>query len=76
MKINGHFLDLKDSYLFATVGRKTTEYKKAHPDKDVIRLSIGDVTLPLVPAVIKAMHDAKLSRATVPTSTATATKNS
>ncbi len=58
MKINGHFLDLKDSYLFATVGRKTTEYKKAHPDKDVIRLSIGDVTLPLVPAVIKAMHDA------------------
>ena len=58
MKINGHFLDLKDSYLFATVGRKTTEYKKAHPDKDVIRLSIGDVTLPLAPVVIKAMHDA------------------
>ncbi len=58
MKINSHFLDLKDSYLFATVGRKTTEYKKAHPDKDVIRLSIGDVTLPLAPVVIKAMHDA------------------
>lgn len=51
MKINGNFLKLKDSYLFATVGRKTTEYKKAHPDKEVIRLSIGDVTRPLAPVV-------------------------
>ncbi len=58
MKINENFLNLKDSYLFATVGRKTTEYKKAHPDKDVIRLSIGDVTLPLAPVVIEAMHKA------------------
>lgn len=58
MKINGNFLNLKDSYLFATVGRKTAAYKKAHPEKDVIRLSIGDVTLPLAPAVIRAMHTA------------------
>ena len=58
MKINRHFLDLKDSYLFATVGRKTTEFKKAHPEKSVIRLSIGDVTRPLAPVVVKAMHDA------------------
>ena len=58
MKINENFLNLKDSYLFATVGRKTTEYKKKHPDKDVIRLSIGDVTLPLAPVVIEAMHKA------------------
>ncbi|HIZ63593.1 MAG TPA: LL-diaminopimelate aminotransferase [Firmicutes bacterium] len=58
MKINGNFLKLKDSYLFATVGRKTTEYKKAHPDKEVIRLSIGDVTRPLAPVVIEAMHKA------------------
>ena len=40
MKVNEHYFELKDSYLFATVGRKTAEYKKAHPDKDVIRLSI------------------------------------
>ena len=58
MKINGNFLKLKDSYLFATVGKKTTEYKKAHPDKEVIRLSIGDVTRPLAPVVIEAMHKA------------------
>ena len=58
MNINANFLRLKDSYLFATVGRKTTEYKKAHPDREVIRLSIGDVTRPLAPAVIAAMHKA------------------
>lgn len=58
MKINENFFNLKDGYLFATVGKKTTEYKKAHPEKSVIRLSIGDVTLPLAPIVVKAMHDA------------------
>ena len=58
MKINENFLNLKDSYLFATVGKKTTAFKNAHPDKDVIRLSIGDVTLPLAPVVIDAMHAA------------------
>lgn len=58
MKINTNYLNLKDSYLFATVGRKTTEYKKAHPDRDVVRLSIGDVTRPLAPVVIEAMHKA------------------
>lgn len=58
MKINEHFLELKDSYLFATVGRKTAEYKKAHPEKDVIRLSIGDVTRPLAPVVTEAMKRA------------------
>lgn len=58
MKINENYLNLKDSYLFATVGRKTAAYKAAHPEKDVIRLSIGDVTRPLAPAVIEAMHKA------------------
>lgn len=58
MKINRNFLNLKDSYLFATVGAKTAAYKKAHPDRNVIRLSIGDVTRPLAPAVIEAMHRA------------------
>ncbi len=58
MKINSNFLNLKDSYLFATVGRKTTAFKAAHPEKKVIRLSIGDVTRPLAPVVIEAMHRA------------------
>lgn len=58
MKINSEYLKLKDGYLFATVAKKTKEYKEAHPEKKVIRLSIGDVTLPLAPAVIDAMHKA------------------
>ena len=58
MKINENYLNLKDSYLFATVGRKTAAYKAAHPDKEIIRLSIGDVTRPLAPVVIEAMHKA------------------
>ncbi len=58
MKINSNFLNLKDSYLFSTVGRKTAAYQAAHPEKKVIRLSIGDVTRPLAPVVIEAMHKA------------------
>ncbi|MCI6245776.1 MAG: LL-diaminopimelate aminotransferase [Eubacterium sp.] len=58
MKINSNFLKLESSYLFSTVARKQREYQAAHPDKEVIRLSIGDVTKPLVPAVIEAMHKA------------------
>ena len=58
MKINENFLKLKDSYLFATVGRKTAEYRAAHPEKEIIRLPIGDVTLPLAPVVIETMHRA------------------
>lgn len=58
MKINEHYLELEDSYLFSTVARKQREYQQAHPEKKVIRLSIGDVTLPLAPVVIKTMEDA------------------
>ncbi|MBO4704245.1 MAG: LL-diaminopimelate aminotransferase [Spirochaetaceae bacterium] len=58
MKINKNFLDLEASYLFSTVGRKAREFIAAHPDADVIKLSIGDVTRPLCPAVIDAMHKA------------------
>lgn len=58
MKINEHFLELKDSYLFAKVGQKTAEFKAKHPDKKVIRLSIGDVTRPLAPVVVRAMQKA------------------
>ena len=58
MKVNDNFLKLEGSYLFSTVARKQREYQQAHPDKEVIRLSIGDVTKPLAPAVIEAMHKA------------------
>lgn len=46
-KANENYLKLPGSYLFSTVGRKQREYSAAHPDKKVIRLSIGDVTQPL-----------------------------
>ena len=58
MKINENFLKLEGSYRFATVARKQREYPQARPDKEVIRLSIGDVPKPLAPAVIEAMHKA------------------
>lgn len=58
MKINKNFLDLEESYLFSTVNRKTREFAASHPDADIIKLSIGDVTRPLCPAVIDAMHKA------------------
>ncbi|MBQ0163415.1 MAG: LL-diaminopimelate aminotransferase [Treponema sp.] len=58
MKINKNFLDLEQNYLFSTVGKKQREYQAAHPEADVIKLSIGDVTKPLAPVVIEAMHKA------------------
>ncbi len=58
MKINENYLNLKDSYLFATVNRKAREYQAANPDKKVIKLGIGDVTIPLCSAVTEAMHKA------------------
>ena len=57
-KINDNYLKLPGSYLFSTVGRKQREYEAAHPDKKVIRLSIGDVTQPLAPVIIDALHKA------------------
>ncbi|MCR5685300.1 MAG: LL-diaminopimelate aminotransferase [Lachnospiraceae bacterium] len=56
--INRNYLKLQGSYLFSKIGRKIREYEAAHPDKKVIRLGIGDVTQPLVPAVIEALHSA------------------
>ena len=58
LHINGNFLKLPGSYLFAETARRTKEYGIAHPEKQIIRLGIGDVTQPLVPAVIAAMHRA------------------
>ena len=58
MKINQNFLQLKESYLFSVIAKKIREYKTGNPDKEIIRLGIGDVTLPLVPAVVQAMQNA------------------
>ena len=56
--INDNYLELQDSYLFSTIAKKVNEFVAAHPEKKLIRMGIGDVTRPLVPAVLKAMHDA------------------
>lgn len=56
--VNENFLKLTPSYLFSDIAKKVAAYKKANPDKRVIRLGIGDVTQPLAPAVIEAMHKA------------------
>ncbi|MCT6923979.1 LL-diaminopimelate aminotransferase [Metasolibacillus sp.] len=58
MNINQHYLELQDSYLFSLVTKKVNAYKEKNPSKEVIRLGIGDVTLPLVPAVVEAMQKA------------------
>lgn len=54
--MNENFNNLVPNYLFAEVAKRTNEFIKANPDKRVIRLGIGDVTLPLAPAVIDAFH--------------------
>lgn len=58
VKINENYLKLQDSYLFSTIAKKVADFQEKHPDKKVIKLGIGDVTLPIIPAVIKAMHQA------------------
>ena len=58
MQINQNFDNIAQSYLFSTVAKKQREFQAAHPEADVIKLSIGDVTRPLVPAVIDALHAA------------------
>jgi LL-diaminopimelate aminotransferase len=57
-KFNENYLNLKESYLFSDIAKRVSAYQEANPDKKVIRLGIGDVTLPLAPSVIKSMHDA------------------
>ena len=58
LKPNMRYAKLKDSYLFNTIYRKTNEYLAANPDKKVLRMGVGDVSLPLCDAVIQALHDA------------------
>ena len=56
MKLNKHYTELNESYLFSTIARKVREFQAANPERDVIRLGIGDVTLPLAASVTEAMH--------------------
>ncbi|MCU0609093.1 MAG: LL-diaminopimelate aminotransferase [Chitinispirillaceae bacterium] len=58
IRINENYLKLKSSYLFSEIARRVTEFQLAHPDKEILRLGIGDVTLPLPPACIRALHAA------------------
>jgi LL-diaminopimelate aminotransferase len=57
-RINDNFRKLAAGYLFPEIGRRVRSFAEANPDADIIRLGIGDVTLPLAPAVVSAMHDA------------------
>ena len=57
LKINANYLELQGSYLFSTIAKKVREFTAANPDKKIIRLGIGDVTQPLTPTIIKALHD-------------------
>lgn len=57
-KVNDNYLKLPGSYLFSTIGKKVAAYSAANPDKKIIRLGIGDVTQPLAPAIIDALHGA------------------
>jgi LL-diaminopimelate aminotransferase len=55
--INENYLKLQAGYLFPEIGRRVREFVAANPDKKVIRMGIGDVTQPLVPAVVEAFHE-------------------
>ena len=57
-KVNEDYLKLPGSYLFSNIAKKVNAFAEANPDKKIIRLGIGDVTLPLCPAVIEALHSA------------------
>lgn len=58
MKPNYYYQDVAETYLFSNIAKKVSAYTEQNPDKKVLRLGIGDVTLPLAPAVIQAMHEA------------------
>ena len=57
IKINENFLNLQDSYLFSTIAKKVSEFQNNNPDKKIIKLGIGDVTLPLAPACVEAKRN-------------------
>ena len=57
-KVNDNYAKLPGSYLFSEIARRTAAYQEANPQAKLIKMGIGDVTRPLVPAVIEAMHAA------------------
>lgn len=57
-KVNDNFQKLPGSYLFSTIAKKVNAYQQANPEKELIRLGIGDVTQPIAPAIIEALHGA------------------
>ena len=56
--INRNYENLKENYLFAEISKRVKAYETAHPEADIIRMGIGDVTRPLPPAVVKALEEA------------------
>lgn len=67
VRINDNFEKLPESYLFSTIARKVKEYRESHPGCEIISLGIGDVTLPIVPAVLTAMQNAVADQGAVET---------
>lgn len=57
-KVNENYLKIQGNYLFSTIAKKVNEFSAQNPDKEVIRLGIGDVTQPLAPVLIQALQDA------------------
>lgn len=57
-QINENYQKLPGSYLFSTIAKKVNAFTQANPDKNIIRLGIGDVTQPIAPAIIEALHKA------------------
>ena len=55
-KVNDNYLKLPGSYLFSTIAKKVNAFTAANPQAEIIRLGIGDVTQPIAPAVIEALH--------------------
>ncbi|MFR0987492.1 MAG: hypothetical protein ACLSFZ_14160 [Frisingicoccus sp.] len=56
-KLNENYQNLKESYLFVEIAHRVAKYAEANPDKKIIRLGIGDVTLPLEPLAIEGLHE-------------------
>ena len=57
-RVNENYQKLPGSYLFSTIGKKVAAYQNANPEKQIIRLGIGDVTQPIAPVIVEAMHKA------------------
>ena len=58
IKLNDHFLDVKETYLFSDIAKRVKKFQEENPDREIIRMGIGDVTLPLPASVTSAMEEA------------------